>query len=254
MGKTYQKTCVYCSNQITYLHKNKPTNCPHCKERDWSKPATETDLFLLQRDFLRTRDNKYLGEMFLILRSYAASLIKKLVSGNLYNNETWIDEKSSDAANLMIDYYLEKKDFRIKDSFAGYLRWKVREALYSTKKEDFISLQEYIKSSDTKERIDTPVTAGFKSAFGTDLIYKEEEHNIRSFLDGIFFIINRCITVIREVHSPLIAIQVLIGLKGKIDKKNDVFFTRFYTESDYKVKEFVEKIELLMYQYCKMEC
>ena len=90
--------------------------------------------------------------MYSILRDYAKSILKNHLPRDFTYHYGLIDEKANDAANLLIEQYLDKKNFYIENSFAGYLQWKVKQVLWNKKtkrEEDHESLNVHMESEDS---------------------------------------------------------------------------------------------------------
>ncbi len=128
--------CARCGGDVPKADV-KNTSCPICgygtKSSEWKKPPIETALFLLQKDYLETRNRDLLGSMFLILYKYAHGMVKRSLGGKVIYSEDMLHEKATDAANSMIERYLEEHDYKVRDSFAGTLWKQVLSILYKYK-------------------------------------------------------------------------------------------------------------------------
>lgn len=100
-------------------------------------PETEIKLNALQDIFLDPEcDPEIKNRYFLTMKYYSRSLLLKEIKrkGIILPPEK-VEELSIDATLLLMRQY-DKEGWRIGASFAGALRWKVVEALYSSSKEE----------------------------------------------------------------------------------------------------------------------
>jgi len=251
--KLYKKVCSYCGNEVSYNHSYKPVTCPHCNARNWSKPPTETQLFLLQKQYIDTRDKKYLGEMYMILVSYISSMIKRMLSGNYIYDSDFIEEKSSDAANLLIDYYLSKPEFIIQQSFAGYLRDKIKEVLYSDADEEIHeSLNAHFEDND-KEAIDYVSQYNYQPLFQQDKEFNSPEYTYRDkdIIDGVSTILDNVFDEIKANFPPLAYLSLIVATNHMINKQTEEFMSKFYTEYGTNLSETVQKILFIIFSFLK---
>ncbi len=257
----YEKICVYCTKDVKYFHGKKPQVCPHCGESDYIKPPTETRLFLLQDKYFQNRDSKYLSEMFIILKTYAASIIKKNLPKDFIYHYDQLDEKAQDAATLFIEYYLVHNNFRVEKSFGGYLQWKVKEVLWNKKlqrEEDHESLN-YLstkawKDSDHAQVIDRTMFANMKPLYGADEDHTLVPHinNTEDLILGIESIINGSMIEIKKLYiSNYYILIILFGICLIMEGKTDVYMDKFYHYFGSEIKKDVDKIKLLIYRFIK---
>ena len=93
--------------------------------------TTNTELFILQ-DRLARGDKNALSEMYTKLNELAYKNINKLEPERLTTSER--QQKAHDAASYIIEQYLKRPDFRIKESFSGYVCRRVQNELYGEKR------------------------------------------------------------------------------------------------------------------------
>lgn len=251
----YEKICVYCAKEVGYFHGKKPKVCPHCGSGDYIKPPTETRLFLLQDKYLKTKDQKYLAQMFVILKKYAASIIKKNLPKDFFYHYGDLDEKSQDAATLFMEYYLANDGFMVSKSFGGYLQYKVKEVLWNKKlqrEENHESLNKPFDSSD-KELIDVSVFTNMQPLYGTIEDHTEDlEKNKDDLILGIENIINASMDQLERIHeSKSYALWSLVGICLYIEKKSENYMDKFYHMMGSELKEDVDLIKLLIYRFIK---
>jgi hypothetical protein len=106
----------------------------------------------LQENYLKTRDNKTLGEMYKIARDISYNYIQKYCQkkGIRLN----IDEKSHDSALYVISKYLKKPDFMIK-KISAYMHYGVLKTLFNEKQKKIdtteVSYEEYMEIKHEEE-------------------------------------------------------------------------------------------------------
>ncbi len=134
-------TCRYCNQTFVLTHSQKiqwqknKCICPHC-HIDWCiLPPTERQLKQLQDIYLQDRNPDVLSHIAYILFHYAQSLIKKKFNIHLRKKYDLFDY-SYNATVFVIEDYLSKKDFKIETSFAGYLLFKIKQAIFYQDKYD----------------------------------------------------------------------------------------------------------------------
>lgn len=251
--KVYKKICSYCGKEVTYNHSHKPLQCPYCEALNWAKPPTETQLFLYQRDYLSTRNDSILTKMYPILVSYVSSIMKKTISSSYIYDVDFIEEKSSDAATILIENYLSKPEFYIHGSFAGYLRDKVKEVLYSNKEEeDHDSLNGHFEDND-KELIEYSNRYNYQPLFTIEVedsmdvsFYKDKD-----MLDGLMSILDRVFDELKITVSYYEFLATIVATLHRITKQSDEFMSRYYTEYGTGIHESVKKIEYLLFSFLK---
>lgn len=107
--------------------------CPDCSKLYCNKPKTESQLFILQDEYLINRDEKILNEMYKILIVYCKSLFFKIFK-NTPINTFEVKYYVENAVSLFIEeFYYAKLHYKVIASFAGILILKLKQALYSKK-------------------------------------------------------------------------------------------------------------------------
>ena len=251
-------TCVYCAKEVIYPHGEKPAQCPHCKSTHYIKPPTETKLFLLQKKYLETKEQRYLAEIFNILKEYAASMVKKILPNEFKYHYDKIEEKAEDAASLFIERYLTHSDFDITTSFGGQLQFKVKEVLWDRKlqgEENHESLNMPISNEDDaneSEFIDTATIAKMKPLYGSvedptvDLEREKADlvHRIERTVDS--YMID-----LKKRESNCFSIKVLLGICRAIEEGSDFNMDEFSHLFGEALNEDVENIKQLIYKFIK---
>ena len=95
-------------------------------------------LFNLQKKFFETKDEKLLGEMFMLMLSIAKKLVTIEAGKHKMKVGTQtVDDWATDASIYFIEQ-IKKNDLVIETSFVAYLRLQVLKAMfYTTKAEQF---------------------------------------------------------------------------------------------------------------------
>lgn len=167
---------------------------------DKNIPKTELELRKLQEEFLKDMTNSEVRDkMFMLIRIYARSLVlKNLKKTGKYLEPSRVDEISTDATCLFFrEYFKNSKDgktssWRVSVSFAGILRLKVLEAMYSKKyaqKDDDSTLSlnsSIMKEDDSKEMIDfVSDGASLPWANNKKEFYEEGKDPLKKVIDNI---------------------------------------------------------------------
>jgi len=243
--------CSACNELIIYKHKSKPLVCPFCQDEFWAKPNDEFTLFHLQKNYLVNRDNKTLGEMYIILKLYAKKLIVKTVKNRYFFKKDELEMKAHDSANKIITYYIEKPEFRIENSFGGYLNWPIKNVLFSNRQEESCdSLNCMIDNDNELEDYLPTISEETRSKM---IVHFEENliDNNSSVLSELNKIIEKMMTVINKNFSKKHAILFLIGLNHKFTGQSNNFMDNYYLYSGLDVQSSVDKALFFIYKYLK---
>jgi hypothetical protein len=85
----------------------------------------------LQQEYLNSRDNKVLGQMYCVAKEAAKNYIKKYCqSHGLFNLD--INELSHDSALFVIEQYLRKPEFKVL-KISAYIHFGVKKVLFKDK-------------------------------------------------------------------------------------------------------------------------
>lgn len=249
----YENSCVLCEKIVTYKHGEKPEICPYCKQEDYVKPTTETRLFHLQNKFLDNRDKEILGSMYILMKDYAGSLIKKVLPRSFTYHYDKVDEKASDAVNTIIDYYLNNEMFQIEKSFAGYINTKVREVLWSKKnqqEDNHESIYSYINSDIETEILNAATILDLDSLFPQFDEYLDREQTKSEILEGIEALIESIAERIKEEYGYYYQLLSLLGVYFYVINQGDIgkFYDNF---QNIQIKELVDKCMVIVYEFIK---
>jgi len=229
--RVYKKKCRHCGSLLEYFHGEKEEICPKCGMGDYIKPETETELFLLQKKYFETRENKYLGNIYSILVKYGMSKIKKILKGNIIYSTDKIEECAHNSATKLIEYFLKNPDYKIDTSFMGVLTKQIQSVLYDKKVrkiEDIDSLNEHFERSE-KEKIDF---TEFQSVFNPiHEEFNEEQHYGDNLVKEIISLLKSSLIQISKNYDLLTSMRVQMGLIHSIkQRKNEKLLNRFYQE------------------------
>lgn len=246
MIKLIEKTCTNCSNIVSYQHKHKPINCPHCGDKYWSKPKDERDLFILQDNYIENgRKKEDLGKMYEKLLKYSSNIIKhKLKSKKILSEEDFYD-KSNQIALIMIERYLQDEKNLIDHSFGGMMMWVANGVLFGSRKDDqTTSLSAVLK--DNKSEVLDSIYYLSGSTFNNslnenDLISSNLVNEITNIIDMIYE------RTKKKKNSQ--SLYFLIGLNHFLEPKKESFIREFNTLIANKTKENLEKSALVIRNY-----
>lgn len=253
----YDKICVYCLQEVSFYHGKKPERCPYCGAKNYIKPPTETKLFILQNKFLATRNKEYLSQMFILLKSYASSIIKKLLPKSFTYNYEHVDEKAEDVATLFIEYYLAHPEFKIEKSFGGLLQWRVKEVLWNKKdqrEDNHSSLDKQLSEDEGtsgKEMLDIVDLSHVQPFYGTGIGQEDRRIEGDDLVDGLCKVIESISETLKSYNSKFIVYYTLLGICLSIENHSSLYMDKFYHKFGSTLKEGVDLSMLLIYRFIK---
>jgi hypothetical protein len=217
-------------------------------------------LFVLQDEWLEEYDkNKsttILGEkMFPLIQEYAANMIKGLINGKRPLPESEIQERSFDAATLLIEVILRDPDHRMRYSFGDYLGRLCKSVCYSTKNhEKTFSLNSMLKDGET-EFGETIVANTYELSGGLEDRQELRMGNRLEMPDIQEDVVGKIIGIIEKSARILFdntgnyeqKIMYLQGLLMKLENGNPKLLSEFFEMSGKAVKNYVEKGELIIF-------
>lgn len=109
-----------------------------------------------QENYLRTRNNKYLAEMYSILKDYYCNLfINYTHRKGLYWNDDEIRDKAHEAATRLVERFITNPEFKVELSLTAYGHWEMVWVLYHDKdyemnRVSFDSLIDNIQGKENK--------------------------------------------------------------------------------------------------------
>ncbi len=254
--KLITKNCTVCDIEISWQHKHKPEECPSCGEQYFDKPQIEIDLFKLQSRYLDNNEEEALGEMYSVITVYAENLIKNIIHSSYYMDVDILETKAHEAATKFIEYYLTNPAFRMERSFGAYLKFPIRNVLYASKKIDrnttsFNTLIDHGSGSTFEDILESmSITTIYNNKDREDATEKIIDSQI-SFEKEITSLIHESIKRLKANYSTAHIIRVLIGVKLHFDKISPNMINDYYNINHNDVKENIEKIMMLTFQYLK---
>jgi hypothetical protein len=245
---------------LEWLRGEAPDKCPFCGCKYYDKPNLEMKLFVLQDQWLeeynKNKGTTILGEkMFPIIQEYAINMIKGMIKGKRSLAEDELQERSFDAATLLIEVFLRDPEHRMKYSFGDYLSRLCKSVCYSTKNhEKTFSLNSMLKDGET-EFGETIVANTFELSGGLEDPQEFKMDNRIEMREVREDVIEKIIGLIEKSAEILFdntgsyeqKIMYLQGLLMKFDDGNTKFLSEFYEASGKAIKSYVEKGELVIF-------
>jgi hypothetical protein len=265
-GKTvyFIKSTSCCGHYLEWLRGESPDECPFCGCKYYDKPNLEMRLFTLQDQWLdeynKNKSTKILGEkMFPIIQEYAINMIKGMIKGKRSLSEDELQERSFDAATLLIEVILRDPDHRMKYSFGDYLSRLCKSVCYSTKNhEKTFSLNSMLKDGETEfgETIVVntyELSGGLESAQELKMDNRVEMRGVREdVIEKIVGLVEKSAKILFDnTGSYEQKIMYLQGLLMKLEKRNTKVLSEFYETSGKSIKNYVERGELIIFSYLK---
>lgn len=278
-----RKFCHVCKRQLSFSIEHQPELCPYCNAKYWNKPRDERKLFILQDKYLESRrDSKYLGEMFLVIQSYAEILIKKRLRGKCVLKRYAIEEKASDAATKLIEQYLKRPTYEIATSFGSLLNRILNGVLYGNqqKREDKnVSLNSKVyghselgdnmerlapsirssssdqdqNSKDCREDISetrkapplTPSYLQFDDSSFSNILKRNFSHEAPAVIESIM-------KAVRRNQGSQNSILLLIVFKNRLFRKpHPVTAKKIYRTYGLQLRENLDKTEMVIREFLK---
>ncbi len=255
--KLITKNCTVCGLELSWRHKHKPKFCPNCGEVNFDKPQIEIDLFKLQSKYLDDHEENALGEMYNLLVIYAKNLIKNMIHNSYYMDVEILDMKAHEAATKFVEYYLVNPDFRMDRSFGAYLKFPIRNVLYASKKIDrnTTSFNTILDEANNMTFEDIIQTMNITTIYNNkDLDYSHHEKIVNSsitFSKDICSLLTESIKRLKEGYNTPHIIRVLVGVRLHFNKVSPNMINDYYNINHNDVKENIEKIMMLVFQYLK---
>lgn len=240
--KQYNRECSYCFSTVSYNKGGKPEECPFCGATNFLKPPTEAKLFKLQHLYFEARKesnkvktDKYLGELFFLLKEYAEGKIKKKIKYTVSYGEEKLDEKSEEVAVWFLESYMTDPDFVVEQSFGGLLEGKVLKALYNEKEkrnDAILSLDAPLNENDEQhvmELIDRGDLVGSffdHNSFYDEFLLRQAEGN--DLITSIEKVVNEMLKKVKENYGLRSQIYFLVGVYARIAGKRDEEMEDYY--------------------------
>lgn len=140
-------TCRYCKYQFKISEELKQewyelkNPCPKCKTLNCTLPPTEKKLQELQTNFYENgKLEKDLSILYENILKYSRSICLKMLSKKLKDADE-LDYFAHKTSWKVVEQYIridrkDKKEFRINDSFAGYIAFKIQESFFEKEEHD----------------------------------------------------------------------------------------------------------------------
>jgi hypothetical protein len=261
-GRTvyFIKATSCCGHYLEWFRGESPDECPFCGCKYYDKPNLEMKLFVLQDQWLeeykKNKSTAILGEkMFPIIHEYAVNIIKGMIKGKRSLSEEELQERSFDAAALLIEFILRDQDHRMKYSFGSYLSKQCKSVCYSTKNHDkTFSLNSMLKDGETEfgETIvaDThELSGGLEPSQELRMDNRIEMRSVQEdAIKKIIGLVEKSAEILFEnTGSYEQKIMYLQGLLMKFEDGNKKILSEFYEISGKSIKNYVERGELIIF-------
>ncbi len=252
INRWYKKECFSCHVVSNYKAKQRPEHCPHCGIEFWDKPSDEYKLFVIQKQFFESdRDHRIMTALFLGIKDYAANMIKGRAKRTRIFTKTYIEEKSMDAATIIIEQFLKNPEYRIKMSFGGCLNRVLNGVMYKEQTFDrHMSLNQPMFSGthELQDSLGRIGLAHHAEKFMYDQTPFAQENACSSELYGV---IDKISNTLIQVQSTEASLSYLLILKHKLSKKRVGFIEAFYKSFGYEHRENFEKAEIVIRRFLK---
>jgi hypothetical protein len=255
LNKDKRKKCICgnCKKEIYWQHKHRPDTCPHCGDQYFNKPEDERSLFVIQDEWLKTRDKEVLGKMYKILVPYVRKLIVQRVKGKYFFTVEELEIKTHDVCSDFIYYYLSVPEFKMLFSFGGYIKRSLLSVLFGDKEEErnHDSLNSMIdidqELDDYLPQISLEAKYKMYSEFNSDNIDNNSEYIIKNLSEQI----NKIADTIQKNFSIKESLLFLVGIKNKLEGQTPEFMEDFYAYAGETVQTNLKKALLLIYRFLK---
>lgn len=125
--------CQACGKTIYYKKGNKPKIC-ECKALYSLKPKYEYELLTLQDEYIeKNRDPKVFEKMYPLLYLYIKKLIFQKMKNRTSIDSSSLEDKVQTTICILLSRYKESCEFKVAESFAGYLSQILLGVLYNKK-------------------------------------------------------------------------------------------------------------------------
>jgi hypothetical protein len=258
-GKTvyFINSTSCCGRYLEWFRGESPDRCPFCGCEYYDKPNLEMKLFVLQDQWLeeynKNKSTTILGEkMFPIIQEYAINIIKGMIKGKRSLQDDELQERSFDAATLLIEVILRDTDHRMKYSFGDYLSRLCKSVCYSTKNhEKTFSLNSMLKDGET-EFGETIVANTYELSGGVEDAQELRMNNRMELGEVREDAIKKIIGLVEKSAEILFdntgsyeqKIMYLQGLLIKFEYGSARTLSEFYEYSGETIKNYVERGEI----------
>lgn len=245
-------TCISCKKKINY-DLIKPDRCLYCGDIYYDKPATEHDLFLIQHQYLtNNRDPKYLGTMYPIISLYTKKLMLDKIKGKIFFQPAQVEEKCLDLVGKIYEYYLRSDSWKIGSSFAGCIKFVMRDVLYNHKRRNEDSRESLNLSIDEKgnEILDNIVGFGLISLADDRINIDEEFLKVsKEILNNIHVLIDMFSNICNQKLGSLTTYKILCGINHLLERRIDRFMDKYFDVVGRDTKKYVEFFYIKIYDY-----
>jgi len=242
--KLYTRKCPNCGKDIKWYHGYKPDRCPSCNVIKWDKPADECKLFNIQEKYLKTKDKKYLSEMYKVLLPYARRTVLKMLKGRISYDEDKLEAKVQDTVTVFLSYYLRKPSYQITDSFGALLTMGANQQLHNKRIKDIdkneMSYDIPLKNGEDKTFLDEMKS----ESIPLDIEKTSLENDLMNFTDKMF------VSIFKN-NDLSTAVQGMYLLHFYLNNTKASFFDKYFNSFGTDKKQILEKEKLALFNYIK---
>ncbi|MGL5957796.1 MAG: hypothetical protein ACRCZZ_04285, partial [Phocaeicola sp.] len=201
-------------------------------------------------------NTRRLGEnMFPLILDYSKNLIQGMIKNNIVLNSDDLDEKANDASTALLEVILKDKDHCMRHSFGEYLKRLCKSVVYGPKMhEQNFSLNELI--GDGEKEFGEMIVSTNKEGLNVEVERLNNQYEVETENNDL----PACICSIIEKASSAIysntskvedSVLFLLGMNLKFRSRDEKAITDFYGVSGQQTKKFVERGELVLYDYLR---
>lgn len=249
---SFKSSC--CGIIVQWNFSEKPTECPYCFDKYWDKPNYEYQLFTLQEEYQKTRDQAVSVKIFEILEAYSRiCIVNTLHKTKAFLRSNDFNEKSRELAYLVYEFILKEK--WIQFSFGSLIGKILPGVLYKNyERESEISMTPEFNNP----KVSTERDVDFMALKNKNLQFTED-HVGNPALD-IHTSMSK--VLMKEFFPPIVkkifydysnreVMLFLIGVRYKLKKHRPIHMNRFYNAFGTQIESLVDRSELMLKRYLR---
>lgn len=244
LGKGKPNRCKHCNFKFKFPNMDEKLKwgksryiCPKCNINYCILPPTERDLRIIQDDYFTSKRNeKYLKKMYDILKKYSKSLILKRFSNLIFSPDN-LEYYSHCSSVYFLEYYLKNDSFKVEDSFAGLLLWKIKQAIWRKEEHLVDDVSINFLNDENKHVFEIPNQCN-------EITTIENNSTNITIRNNLILIINSN----KFKHNPKNNLKRLIALNLFLNKKTKKNSNKFFKLTDNTgIVEFKNTLEDIKY-------
>lgn len=233
-------TCRFCKVQFKVLEERKEDwkelkyICPKCNTLYCMLPKTESDLRIIQDNFLENLYDKRIGTQFYsLLKIYIRSLILKNFT-NVVNDPEDIEYHAHVSTSKVIQNYYANPGFKIETSFAAYSLYKIKESIWH--KSEHITAEHSLHETDENDKL--RFDYGVDCNFQKDSSFEQEKEDTKKYIFNYL----KKIIYYNEENSFKILVLVLNYIKYG-EEGTDRIFKTFGIEGKFRFERVMKRLK-----------